>query len=520
MEGPVSTRAGLRQAGVALRIAVLLGFLCGLAGHALAAGTFVVDAANPGFTDTGPGTEATPYCTISAAAVARWGPGTTILVKPAIYREQVNVPVSGADGSPFVFQALGPGVVIDGTDDFSDPALWTPFSGDVWLAQSVTWVPQRVFFEGAPLIPSTAEPADIAPGTFRHIPQEGLYVNLGGDNPGMHQTLVGRRLHGFRLYQGDWVTFNGYAGQYVTHPLRFLGEVRRVLRPGGCAVFVNRVRPVNDWATVRRLKESEGAGAALHGLLPVGMLAFAVNAVGDVWDHIAGKLIAGARTEARTIANMLGAGAHLGERDLLALQLDTRSYEHDRLQRLVLEAVPPAEADPILARARRQAELWNGRADREQAAFRLLQVFGEELREAVLVPLLAPALAEDPGLVFNWPLAQESVERILEERPDHLLPPGHQDWTELLRSALRSAIERVQHHPAAPGLETPWGDANRAAIHHPFGMGGGLLARLLNMPADPLPGWVGTVRAQAPAYGASLRIASLRSAPLRNATSI
>lgn len=211
-------------------------------------------------------------------------------------------------------------------------------------------------------------------------------------------------------------------------------------------------------------------------------------------------------TRARRIANVLGAGATVGERDLLALQLDTRSYEHDRLQRLVLEAVPAGETDPLLARAQRQAEIWNGRADADQPGFRLLQVFAQELREALLVPLLAAALAEDPQLTFNWPLAQETVYRILDERPEHLLPPPHEDWTGLLRSTLRSAAERIQNHPAAPGLDTPWGDVNRASIRHPFGMGEGLLARALNMRTDPLPGWVGTVRAQAPAYGASLRM--------------
>jgi parallel beta-helix repeat protein len=197
---------------------VLLGLLCWLAGggDALAAGTFVVDGADSGCSDTAPGagTEGNPpYCTISAAAAARGGPGTTILVKPAIYREQVTVRASGAEGSPFVFQALGPGVVVDGADDFSDPALWTPATGTVWQAVGVTWFPRQVFVDGAPLTllsTSVVEPAAVPPGTFGYASGGSIYVNLGGDNPGTHQTLISRRGRNFDIDARSWVTIDGF----------------------------------------------------------------------------------------------------------------------------------------------------------------------------------------------------------------------------------------------------------------------------------------------------------------------
>jgi hypothetical protein len=90
MERANSTVAGSERGRVALGVvAGLLGLLCwlGSTGVALAAGTFVVDGADPTkCSDTAPGagTEGIPYCTISAAAAARGGPGTTLLVKPAI----------------------------------------------------------------------------------------------------------------------------------------------------------------------------------------------------------------------------------------------------------------------------------------------------------------------------------------------------------------------------------------------------------------------------------------------------
>jgi 2-polyprenyl-3-methyl-5-hydroxy-6-metoxy-1,4-benzoquinol methylase len=51
------------------------------------------------------------------------------------------------------------------------------------------------------------------------------------------------------------------------HPEGLLREAFRVLKPGGYAVFVNRMRPVNDWATVRELKARDGVPAALRSLL-------------------------------------------------------------------------------------------------------------------------------------------------------------------------------------------------------------------------------------------------------------
>lgn len=50
-------------------------------------------------------------------------------------------------------------------------------------------------------------------------------------------------------------------------PERLLREACRVLKPGGCAVFVNRTRQVSDWSTLRELRRRDGTGAALRSLL-------------------------------------------------------------------------------------------------------------------------------------------------------------------------------------------------------------------------------------------------------------
>ena len=100
--------------------------------------------------------------------------------------------------------------VVDGSDDFSATSKWAPYSGNVWLASSVTWSPLQVFADGARLIPSTAAPTALPSRTFRYVPGAGLYVNAGGGNPGTHLARVGRRTYGFRLSGKSWVTISGF----------------------------------------------------------------------------------------------------------------------------------------------------------------------------------------------------------------------------------------------------------------------------------------------------------------------
>ena len=178
--------------------------------NSFASGTFYVDGANPACSDSGPGTESMPYCTILAAADEEGGPGTTILVKAGVYREKVSVPASGATNNPFIIKAIDSSVVVDGADDFSFSSDWTLFSGNVWLAADVTWSPKQVYVDGARLTLSSDLPGSLPLNTFRYISGQGVYVNIGGDNPGVHETFVGSRANGFRLSGDSWVTIDGF----------------------------------------------------------------------------------------------------------------------------------------------------------------------------------------------------------------------------------------------------------------------------------------------------------------------
>jgi parallel beta-helix repeat protein len=175
--------------------------------------TFYVINSSASCSDTGPGSPASPYCTISAALAAHHAPGDSIVVSPGIYREQVTVPASGDPGNPIVLEAQsspGSPVVLDGADDFADPAFWTSFAGNVWLAASATWSPVQVFADSTRLAPSTADPASLPASSFVSVAGQGLYVNVGGDNPGNHHAEVGRRSYGIYLPGRSWVVVDGF----------------------------------------------------------------------------------------------------------------------------------------------------------------------------------------------------------------------------------------------------------------------------------------------------------------------
>ena len=174
------------------------------------AATFIVDGSSAACSDSGSGSVVQPYCTISAALRDRGGPGVTIAVRPGIYREQVSVPASGAAGSPLVIQAAAGGVVVDGADDFGSASQWASFSGDVWLASSVTWSPNQVFLDGARIDSSSSAPGSLAPRTYRWVSGSGLYVNSGGGSPDARRARVGHRNYGFALSSRSWVVVDGF----------------------------------------------------------------------------------------------------------------------------------------------------------------------------------------------------------------------------------------------------------------------------------------------------------------------
>jgi len=172
--------------------------------------TVYVDGSNPAASDLNIGTELQPFKTINGAMGPNKGAAVTILVKPGVYREQVSLPTSGALGFPFVFRATAPGVIIDGSDDFSTAVQWGATAGGEFLAASVNWTTTQVLIDGVRLTPSTAAPGSLPANSFRYVAGQGLYVDFNGINPGTHLVQVSHRSFGFTMSTKSFVTIDGF----------------------------------------------------------------------------------------------------------------------------------------------------------------------------------------------------------------------------------------------------------------------------------------------------------------------
>src|SRR5512139_3315203 len=72
----------------------------------LAGATYFVDPSAPTAKDDNPGTESAPWKTIGrAATAAEMKPGDTVLIKSGVYRESVDIKISGEPGKPITFAA-------------------------------------------------------------------------------------------------------------------------------------------------------------------------------------------------------------------------------------------------------------------------------------------------------------------------------------------------------------------------------------------------------------------------------
>lgn len=220
---------------------------------------------------------------------------------------------------------------------------------------------------------------------------------------------------------------------------------------------------------------------------------------------------------ARAIAEALDSQRITDERSSLALQLDTRADMYDMLRDVVLSSIPATTTDPVLAQARALLGEWNGYAERDSLAMPVLERFYDQLLERVIGAALQRVRAADPQFVYRWPLADEVLRRILEERPGHFLPAGFTDWDAWLAAILRDSlpanagtqtqqpVQQQQVHQQQQVQQQHWGAVNRLAVAHPLGSVPGLGA-WLNWPQLEQPGNTHTLRVAQSNFGAVIRM--------------
>lgn len=242
---------------------------------------------------------------------------------------------------------------------------------------------------------------------------------------------------------------------------------------------------------------------------PSGVLYTANNRVLDLeraarlgWDWDLG-------VRAGRIRDMLAAKEHWSEPELFRLMLDSRAPLGDFYRDLILEVTStlsglPDDKATLLVTARGLVQRWDGTANAEQVGYAVVRAFALDLRSAILSPLLDPARKKAPRYSYRWVYGEEAVRRILEARPEHLLPPPYESWTALLQDRLAAASAGLR---STGGMDLSWGDRNGANFEHPAVRAAPIFAELLNWPGGPQSGdGLGVVRAATPSFGASMRM--------------
>lgn len=195
--------------------------------------------------------------------------------------------------------------------------------------------------------------------------------------------------------------------------------------------------------------------------------------------------------------------------DLLRLQLDDRALFLERWRDLLLTTLDPAavRAKESRAELRRLIEHWEGRASIDSVSYRLVREFRAATASLVFEAIFARCVAHNPQ--FNWRSFnyEQPLWALLQQRPPHLLARPFGSWDELLLAAVDRVTEQTEKQGLALERAT-WGERNTAAIRHPLSRSlPAVLARWLDLPADPLPGDSNLPRVQNPSFGASMRLA-------------
>jgi penicillin amidase len=210
---------------------------------------------------------------------------------------------------------------------------------------------------------------------------------------------------------------------------------------------------------------------------------------------------------ARQIRDDLKAKEHFAPDDMLAIQLDDRAIFLKHWHDLLLRTLAGTADSPSVVDARKLAADWDDRADPASVGYRLARNFRSEVTDTILDGFAAAVRVKfDDFKMPRLAQAEVIVNAILLQHPPHLLPPGYEDWDDLLRKCAERATKKLADKPGGLAAQT-WGEFNTAKISHPLSAALPGLGRLLDMPADQLPGDSNMPRVAAPSFGASERFA-------------
>ncbi|MEO7325224.1 MAG: penicillin acylase family protein [Dokdonella sp.] len=211
---------------------------------------------------------------------------------------------------------------------------------------------------------------------------------------------------------------------------------------------------------------------------------------------------------ARQIRDDLREHQHFAPADMLRIQLDDRALLLERWKDLLKLELNRTPASALNDAMKQQLDHWSGEAGIDAVGYRLVRAWRNEVIDTVIDGFSAAVRSKFPDFAApKFALAENPVWKLLDARPAHLLPPGYADWDALLIACAERAGKNLDTQPGGLAARS-WGERNTARIAHPLSRAlPRFLARLLDMPYQPLPGDHDMPRVQSPDFGASERFA-------------
>jgi penicillin G amidase len=218
---------------------------------------------------------------------------------------------------------------------------------------------------------------------------------------------------------------------------------------------------------------------------------------------------------------------HVGrftEHDMLSMQLDDQAPLLNPWWQMLVQLVADK---PRYDGVKQILQDWQGRAEPESVAYRIVRSFRQEISSEMLHNFATPLRAKKPDLVASSSHAEVITLPVLAGELPHLLPKPYETYEQFKLTALDRALAKMLGLSGSPPAATsfaeivlsdaqisaaelrkhPWGEYSTARVQHPLARAIPALSWLLDMPNDPVPGDSGhVVRAQAPGFSASQRI--------------
>jgi penicillin amidase len=199
------------------------------------------------------------------------------------------------------------------------------------------------------------------------------------------------------------------------------------------------------------------------------------------------------------------------EHDMLGVQLDDRALFYERWRDLALEVL---DDEAVAGRPERALfrklvdDSWTGRASIDSQGFRLVRAFRLNTYELVFGRLMAPCAEADERFdLYRFSQWEDSLWRLVTERPARLLGPDDASWGAALLQAADTTVEYFTTEIGPDPELWTWGRRNTVRVQHPFGRAVPRLSGWLDMPPAELPGASLMPRVQGPTFGASERFA-------------